>query len=104
MAAFYIFNDQYRFFLLNFKCLVKLSCFINLFIYQTKYKLSLVEIFFADMIYKLNFRSVLMNVLKKSIFLASVLLATQLAQLQEAIPVSAGEDKGYGGSGIYTVS
>jgi hypothetical protein len=33
-----------------------------------------------------------MTLLKKSIFLASVLLVTQLAQSQETIPASGGED------------
>jgi hypothetical protein len=44
-----------------------------------------------------------MNLLKKSIFLASVLLATQVVYSQEAIPVSGGEAAGSGGSGSYTV-
>ena len=44
-----------------------------------------------------------MNLLKKSIFLASVLLATQLVHSQEAIPASGGEATGSGGSGSYTV-
>jgi hypothetical protein len=44
-----------------------------------------------------------MNLLKKSIFLASVLLATQLVHSQEAIPASGGEAAGSGGSGSYAV-
>ena len=44
-----------------------------------------------------------MNLLKKSIFLASVLLATQLVHSQEAIPASGSEATGSGGSGSYTV-
>jgi hypothetical protein len=44
-----------------------------------------------------------MNLLKKTFFLASILLATQLAQAQEAIPVSAGAALGSGGSANYTV-
>jgi hypothetical protein len=44
-----------------------------------------------------------MTLLKKSIFLASVLFVTQLAQSQEAIPVSAGAAVGSGGSASYTV-
>jgi hypothetical protein len=44
-----------------------------------------------------------MSLLKKSIFLASVLLATQLVCSQEALPVSAGTAAGSGGSGSYTV-
>jgi hypothetical protein len=45
----------------------------------------------------------LMNLLKKTFFLASILFVAQLAQSQEAIPVSAGEASGPGGSGSYTV-
>jgi hypothetical protein len=45
----------------------------------------------------------LMNLLKKTFFLASILFVAQLAQSQEAIPVSAGEAAGSGGSGSYTV-
>ncbi len=41
----------------------------------------------------------LMNLLKKTFFLASILFVAQLAQSQEAIPVSAGEASGPGGSG-----
>jgi hypothetical protein len=44
-----------------------------------------------------------MKLLKKSIFLAGVLLATQLVHSQESIPVSAGEATGAGGSISYTV-
>jgi hypothetical protein len=44
-----------------------------------------------------------MNFLKKTFFLASVLVATQLVCAQEAIPVSAGEAAGSGGSANYTV-
>ena len=44
-----------------------------------------------------------MNFLKKTFFLACVLLATQLVCSQEAIPVSAGEASGSGGSVSYTV-
>jgi hypothetical protein len=44
-----------------------------------------------------------MNLLKKTSFLACVLLATQLVFSQEAIPVSGGEAAGSGGSGSYTV-
>ena len=44
-----------------------------------------------------------MNLLKKSIFLASVLLATQFVYSQEAIAASGSEAKGSGGSGSYTV-
>jgi hypothetical protein len=44
-----------------------------------------------------------MNLLKKTFYLASILLATQLAQAQEAIPVSAGAAVGSGGSANYTV-
>jgi hypothetical protein len=44
-----------------------------------------------------------MTLFKKSIFLVSVLLATQLVCSQEAIPVSGGEASGSGGSGSYTV-
>jgi hypothetical protein len=44
-----------------------------------------------------------MTLLKKSIFLASILFVTQLAQSQEAIPVSAGAAAGAGGSISYTV-
>ena len=44
-----------------------------------------------------------MNFLKKTFFLACVLLATQLVCAQEAIPVSAGEASGSGGSVSYTV-
>tara|TARA_R110001592_G_scaffold363254_1_gene682643 strand:- start:980 stop:1462 length:483 start_codon:yes stop_codon:yes gene_type:complete len=44
-----------------------------------------------------------MNLLKKTVLVASVLLATQLVYSQEAIPVSAGEATGAGGSGSYTV-
>ena len=44
-----------------------------------------------------------MKFLRKSIFLASVLLATQLVCSQEALPVSAGTAAGSGGSGSYTV-
>ena len=44
-----------------------------------------------------------MNLLKKTFFLASILLVAQLAQSQEAIPVSGGEASGSGGSGSYTV-
>ena len=45
----------------------------------------------------------LMNLLKKSIFLAFVVLATQLARAQETLPVSGGEATGSGGSANYTV-
>jgi len=44
-----------------------------------------------------------MSLLKKSIFLAFVVLATQLARAQETLPVSGGEATGSGGSGSYTV-
>jgi hypothetical protein len=44
-----------------------------------------------------------MNFLKKSIFLAGILLVTQLVCAQEAIPVSAGEATGSGGAASYTV-
>jgi hypothetical protein len=44
-----------------------------------------------------------MNLLKKTFFLASILLVAQLAQSQEAIPVSGGEAVGSGGSANYTV-
>ncbi len=44
-----------------------------------------------------------MTLFKKSIFLVSVLLATQLVCSQEAIPVSGGEASGSLGSGSYTV-
>jgi hypothetical protein len=44
-----------------------------------------------------------MNLLKKTSLLACVLLATQLVCSQEAIPVSAGEATGSGGSVSYTV-
>jgi hypothetical protein len=44
-----------------------------------------------------------MTLLKKSIFLASVLLLAQLAQSQETIPASGGEVSGSGGSGSYTI-
>jgi hypothetical protein len=44
-----------------------------------------------------------MNFLKKTFFLVCVLLATQLVCSQEAIPVSAGEASGSGGSVSYTV-
>jgi hypothetical protein len=44
-----------------------------------------------------------MTLLKKSIFLASVLLVTQLAQSQETIPASGGEATGSGGAASYTV-
>jgi hypothetical protein len=44
-----------------------------------------------------------MNLLKKTVLVASVLLATQLVYSQEAITVSAGEAAGAGGSGSYTV-
>jgi hypothetical protein len=44
-----------------------------------------------------------MNLLKKTSFLACVLLATQLVCSQEAIPVSAGLAIGSGGSVSYTV-
>ena len=44
-----------------------------------------------------------MKFLRKSIFLASVLLATQLVCSQEVLPVSAGTALGSGGSGSYTV-
>jgi hypothetical protein len=44
-----------------------------------------------------------MKVLKIFLFLASVLLATQLVYSQEAFPVSGGEATGFGGSGSYTV-
>jgi hypothetical protein len=44
-----------------------------------------------------------LDLLKKSIFLASVLLATQFVHSQEAIPASGSEATGSGGSGSYTV-
>lgn len=44
-----------------------------------------------------------MTLLKRSIFLASVLLVTQLAQSQETIPASGAEVSGSGGAGSYTV-
>ena len=44
-----------------------------------------------------------MTLLKKSIFLASVLLVTQLAQSQEAITSSGGEFNGTGGSVVHTI-
>ena len=44
-----------------------------------------------------------MSLLKKSIFSACVLLATQLVQSQNATPVSGGEATGSGGSGSYSV-
>jgi hypothetical protein len=44
-----------------------------------------------------------MTLLKKSIFLASILLVAQLAQSQETIPASGGEATGSGGSANYTV-
>jgi hypothetical protein len=44
-----------------------------------------------------------MNLLKKTSFLSSVLLATQLVCSQEALPVSGGEAAGAGGSVSYTV-
>jgi len=44
-----------------------------------------------------------MNLLKKTFFLGSVLLTTQLVCSQEVIPVSGGEAKGADGSGSYTV-
>jgi hypothetical protein len=44
-----------------------------------------------------------MNLLKRTSLLVCVLLATQLVCSQEAIPVSAGEASGPGGSGSYTV-
>jgi hypothetical protein len=44
-----------------------------------------------------------MTLLKKSIFLASVLLVTQLAQSQETIPASGGEATGSGGAASYTI-
>jgi hypothetical protein len=44
-----------------------------------------------------------MTLLKKSIFLASILFVIQLAQSQEAIPVSAGAAVGSGGTANYTV-
>jgi hypothetical protein len=44
-----------------------------------------------------------MNFLKKSIFLAGILLVTQLVCAQEAIPVSAGEATGSDGTASYTV-
>jgi hypothetical protein len=44
-----------------------------------------------------------MTLLKKSIFLASILFVTQLVCAQEAIPVSAGAAVGSGGSANYTV-
>jgi hypothetical protein len=44
-----------------------------------------------------------MTLLKKSIFLASVLLVAQLAQSQETIPVSGGEATGSEGTASYTV-
>jgi hypothetical protein len=44
-----------------------------------------------------------MKLLKKTFFLACVLLATQLVWSQEALPVSGGEATGSGGSGSYTV-
>ena len=44
-----------------------------------------------------------MTLLKKSIFLASILFVTQLVCAQEAIPVSAGAALGSGGSANYTV-
>jgi hypothetical protein len=44
-----------------------------------------------------------MNLLKKTFFLVSVLLATQMVCSQETIPVSAGEAMGSGGSVSYSV-
>jgi hypothetical protein len=44
-----------------------------------------------------------MNFLKKTFFLACVLLATQFVYSQEVITVSAGEALGSGGSGTYSV-
>ena len=44
-----------------------------------------------------------MTLLKKSIFLASVILVTQLAQSQEAITSSGGEFNGTGGSVVHTI-
>ena len=44
-----------------------------------------------------------MNLLKQTSLLVSVFLITQLAQAQEAIPVSAGTAEGSGGSANYTV-
>ena len=44
-----------------------------------------------------------MSLLKKSIFSAFVLLASQLVCSQEAVSASAGEASGSGGSGSYTV-
>ena len=44
-----------------------------------------------------------MTLLKKSIFLASVILVTQLAQSQEAIASSGGEFNGTGGSVVHTI-
>jgi hypothetical protein len=44
-----------------------------------------------------------MNLLKQTSLLVSVFLITQLAQAQEAIPVSAGAAVGSGGSANYTV-
>jgi hypothetical protein len=44
-----------------------------------------------------------MTLFKKSVFLAFVLLATQLVHCQEAIPVSGGAVSGSLGSGSYTV-
>jgi hypothetical protein len=44
-----------------------------------------------------------MTLLKKNFFLASILFVAQLAQSQEAIPVSAGAAAGSGGSVNYTV-
>jgi hypothetical protein len=44
-----------------------------------------------------------MNLLKKTFFIASVLFVVQLAQSQEAIPVSAVAAVGSGGTAVYTV-
>jgi hypothetical protein len=44
-----------------------------------------------------------MNLFKKTFFLVSVLLASQMVCSQETIPVSAGEAMGSGGLGSYTV-
>jgi hypothetical protein len=46
---------------------------------------------------------VLMNLLKKTSLIVSVLLATQLVCSQEALPVSGGEATGSGGSVSYSV-
>jgi hypothetical protein len=44
-----------------------------------------------------------MTLLKKTFFLTSILFVLQLAQAQEAIPVSAGAAVGSGGTAVYTV-